>query len=1659
MIAIQKKYKTRLLGLGLLLLVLIPVNILYVGTNFKDSNGTEHELEEDQNSEDNQNNRISAMKAIDSEITFMINDTIMYENGTFYCYIMDYLNFTVQNHTYIEKNQVKITIDGSAEGDQDLTYKDGLNISTITTQFDDDSAGTYECTLTYKNSTGDIKDFYFSIKLNNPAPVITGAWIWDDTYNPSWEPLAEGGIVSTYRETTLYLKVDTINKDDVTEKLVFNYTDGFREISKEITDKSTSGNERSFNSKTNDEGIIIKVNTTSGFEDAWKPRQNMYKVVLNASASGDDYDYLFDFYLEVSNKPPQITMFDFPNGAHEETPDMSKNKYNITMKINATDLEDDLLYFRGDSGERTAIYPSVIGSIEIQSGCEIISPSSPTSANSLKLLSDDNTNTYYDLNYTKNAGGDFIITMNVDPEINYSYIDAFKSGIVLTDNKTDNYDASPYEAYLYIYDFVGSTWDDWINLSQDVIKDADSTLFNKSTEVSKYISENEGIKFRIEYNDDQKDVRVLLKEFNLTLNITRRDSFSSIQVSVVKPTERLPSDPVEIINHWNENEDVWYYTYELVNDPLYYGSYTFILDVQDHGSQAYADVFVEDGESSSDDFIGRAVGTKIFCFGQASSETFNVSSIPQIYTDDVDVKLHTAPLRDETFNVSIELEGIDTTYKGGTTYTKYKVGSGLVLQKNETSTNSTGLGGFGITPDYNVTNTESNVTADDGNVFEINMTQNHQPGEWHFDSVKWTTTLENKWWIDKNNITQIHVNIDNWFNSTSGLTIYFEFWNFTSEKWVLLSGCTDGNLKDTADDTNFEKIVNSPTELEDIIESYYDVNAEDYRSIVNMRIRIEKLAAYQTKDYLISIDYIGLDYTCKNNYTAELTLSRKLNTGVGETFDLVPYRTGATTMRYSAEINVKDLGLYAENFVLSFRFQNGNSSLYYTYYRMISRVFRNDIDSLSIKRLHYYDKEEEINYLGANFTIHVRNPVISCPADFTLNRKSSGMSIESVFFTRNRDQINLTGTLNLQTLKDNETNTHLDLQVQFKYGTEYMSDSGAWIHDNEADTGSTFTYDFTNKKWSFIKTIDSEFNVGVYFCRLYLRNQYGEENFTAWKVVRVQNFQPIDFQFEFYDETLIKIDRSETYSFDFSFLDYDMTTSDATSDPQLISGLLEIRDKSNVLKKINSTDYTFKSKTGNRLLFEVDIFIPSWVKTGPYNETYIEWTLMVNDTGSEMQEQIAVLHYNKTKFVISNNAPTVYAFSTDKSNDRVYRNQNVNFRFKIADPDEVKPNNLEIINLNITDSGSTIRNTLDNDTVGLDNSYRNFSRIITSSDLVGTWVVDVKLNDSDHRIAKYSFTFQVLNNIPVILEYGITPNETKRNTGVGVTFKLNASDVEDTYLGDKKCTGAWVYLRHRGYSEKIRTVSSNIEPYIFNLSGRAGVNKEIWNRTVEFKTTMAGERFFAGNLSVVLNITDSDGATTQINATDLIILNNAPGFTSAKIESLGMTEEDVSYVSDTVVRKKAIDFYLFASDVEGLSSILLSYIEIDPENREIYNSKTFDESNWIYYADYKNTSISLYKLPLNTSKDIREGTVKIEIDDVYIFDTDHGYKSETLYGRTSNYYDFSGITITILEKEEGPDLSSFVLIGTIVGISAIGVITVLGILYWRKKSGWKRFMD
>jgi len=1648
----KNKYLKKITPLLLLLLILIPINVLFFGINTISTSKTNDFTEDGQNDiiKDTPNPSL-----VDNKYELKINSSVMYPNGTRYIFHKDYLYFELLNTTLVSNVRLiipSLTINQafSQTGNKfDLTHYFSV------------AAGTYDAYVSFWNATLKTVKIEFNIKVTMPGPQILRVWA-TDSYQGGWIPLYEAGYYSTYRNTDIEFIVETYNREALVSAVSLNYTDGISNNLINADSGVSSGNRMNY---TFQGGKAIPVYMDQANPNRWKLELTPYKFVFNASYGGAYY--LFEFYLEILNKPPEITMFEIDphiteNPQYQET--------TITVKANASDFEDDYLWYQNT--ERDAKYSDRVNSISTTTGCSIASGS----VSDLEAIDGNG----IDLDFQANQWGEFWMNAQLNPEINISKVDWFGITVRLKDDLTP-----AYSARLEVFNFQTTGWEVLSNLSV-IVASSWTNVHNSSNAlgavtISDYIpEENATMRFRIRYARDSSPANVQIDYVNVTTNLKRRETFSRIVLQLFNPLGVINRE-VELVNCWDSNKNYYWYRTNISNILSNYGTWTARIRFIDHAAEDFLNVVWGNfsGTSSSSpkktynynwnlnnpDFIdpaGQAMATKTFALGIKKQDALNLTGGPNIFPSSWETT------HDQDLQFNMVVNGIDSSNLNSKVYSFRRNPSDFLGQYNYSDLATTN----DSTTAVNVDGTKANLTTNgDNEILNITLTRDLGANQ-RIDAVLWTIQLYKNPGTDPgrlrpSNVSNIFIHINNWFNDTSLFsTTYLEFWNYTSGSWGQpnTGSWTGGALYTTQVNQMFNGEVSNSQDLTNFISS---------SGVMKMRLRIAATNPGIGNDIKLLIDYMNFTVNYTYNYLALLTLQGASSLGQSETtLKLIPTANGPTSIIYSISLNINDLGLEPDVFTIRLAFSNGNSTIEYSNFRIAPRVIKE-----SWVTYYYYDKAAEISYLTKNFTLSILEP------DFTLsptviykNKNTADSTVsDEILLIRNRDRLRLNASLDIGTLSS--TNLNFLYQMQVKQGR--TEEPFLWDKSGTNIDGLIYSKEYT---------IDDTYDYDQYWVRFYTRSPTGRQYATEWQEFRVVNFQPVAFAFTFDHTAKIQNYRGDRINFDFSFLDYDLT-SEYSTDKVHIRFLINNKSNGNAPEWLDAVVDTHDSYSAQRRhTYNCHLDIPFTVQTTSTNMSYWYWQFWVDDSISiekNPQDQISFLNYNQTEWVVINRQPSIDSLTLNGFSEgvQIERHNNVSIRFDINDGDEVINNglNLEVAEFNISTPAGMYDYELDNTSIGISvgGGYRFYTYYINRSSVIDRYNISILVIDSDGATVLASTYFYVINGIPWVEDIWFDPSSVKRNLDgfapdyAPVKFYVNVSDKEDSWFGNNFSDSVSLTIQHKNPYKTSILEKSSITPIVLSMTplycgNNTNGHIETWMATYQFNETVGGDKFYAGELSLFANVTDGEGDSgTKYGTQDFILENYAPQKHKIKDADLDMDESAYYYVKESVAHLKDINVYIFVSDKEGLSMIKLWYFpytgEPGQELRGSLEVVTLESDEWdeklMSTEDGGKTTIYRIKITIKYDR-MPENVRKIEINDLIIYDDDYEFKDDSDYGATFvRIDDIKGVEITFTGESPGQGDPIVVYIAMIVGLGLLGVIVVVGVLYYRKRTGYRKFLD
>ena len=364
---------------------------------------------------------------------------------------------------------------------------------------------------------------------------------------------------------------------------------------------------------------------------------------------------------------------------------------------------------------------------------------------------------------------------------------------------------------------------------------------------------------------------------------------------------------------------------------------------------------------------------------------------------------------------------------------------------------------------------------------------------------------------------------------------------------------------------------------------------------------------------------------------------------------------------------------------------------------------------------------------------------------------------------------------------------------------------------------------------------------------------------------------------------------------------------------------------------------------------------------------------------------------------------------------------------------------------------------------------------------MGRYNISVKIVDFDGYEIIATTYFDVINSPPEVESITYSDNNIYRILDedlpiigylANITFIVNITDVEDSWSNEKgnHSDSVSLTIRHTDpYRDNIEDESPQVTPIKMDLNllyagNVTNGNIETWVGQYQVNETVDGEKFYAGELTVIANATDSEGSFDIETGSPLIVENYAPQKHKIKDSSLDMKDSEYFYFDDEFDfdKEDKIKLYVFASDKEGLSKIKLWFF---PFTGEEGGQELRDKMITISYdiedldTESMGNGVTRYKLTIKKSI-LPDDTIKIEFNDLVIYDNDYGFKHDEDYGKTFvQIKEIKDEEITFVNIPEivGPPILIYIFIG--IGIAALVSIVVVGAIYYRKRTGYRKFLD
>ena len=1582
---------------------------------------------------------------------FYINGTEYYEQNTYYLFQNDTLVFIFKNDTaadnvYLELNHTTIPAqDFLFSLQQNPWALDEWNRTVdINSTFE---VGKFNATLKYGKG-GDSRTFKFYLEVMNPAPRIVYLEMTDSTYHLNPMEIVEGGTYTTYRGTSLSLTACVMNKDGLGN---LGASSGELFYKKNLAGSwqsvvLTEGALHTYNGlPVKNYSTLVALTITPNTNDDWMP--GTYPMYINAT-DDKDASYIFEFNLTIMNTPPQITELSVNPSF---VTDKSASKATITVDVNASDLEDDLLYYTGGA-LRKINYTDRVAMAENISDC--VSLNENSTENSIRYdESIDATKGYvphYNLSVPGSAAlGQFSVNFTISSEINNITQFAFNFRI------KDNISCDTYQRLMiWNYDTPG-----WETVGTNFDLDAGSsftyiTLYVTSN-CEDYVVNTSKVQIMLEYQESSTDETLVVIDYiNITTTVETRATFSSVRLYVYTPFT-LESQSFEIKNYWRTDLNIWRYDMEICMPcKEEWGSLSLVVIVTDYGYHEYWSPTIWGNYSVGDPFSSIDKEPKYFpSKSRATASTSQVIGMG-IATGDVlnftagnptPIINNTNPAYNDDVNITVfvnDPNSPNTNLTGSKAFNATEI----KLQYNTSITYSQG-DEDAIDSSHKLYGNTSLTKNNDNDPFNFTMNEQIDGNHERNQSAIVRFSLRTPWWL-QDNFTSVQIDLDNYFEDNASIdTVYVEFWDFANSKWITPSSgnwdsSSDWSLEDKKDDSTGGKKFTQTWSDNAQIRNCINLDFSLTNQLV-MRIRATA-AAQDTPPINMSIDFVQVTVNWNSYHGAYVSLnsySYESENYITEHFNMTRLNLTSTTTQYSFLFNQETVmrarndKFWSGNYLVDITVQNGNS----TFRILRGRKTSVQLGTNQYEKMTYYNTAEEINFINDEVTIKVD------PRPLTY----SEAYLNNLSIYRYKDQFFANGTLILNsTWKANQ------FKFDLRYGTDSVVTDSDWTEYIRDALPPEFTYSDAQDKWDFnIGVFPKNTIPGAYFVRMFLETVEGQTIATDWRELRILNNPPIDFQVSLAGaESLF---RTNNLSFDWTFTDLDDNT-DIMNYKKAI--YMDIHNRFTDQDERWNTNCYFTKVLGPTFTYHCEILLDRHIDTGMTSVTIDSIYFELNDTDST-QPQVSWLNYTGTQLEIKNNAPTFQLDVTSNitAGSQLFRENGIQFQFNVSDVDDIYYQNITVVNCSLWFDDNWVLSPTDGQiSYDVADNRREYDYHVLRNSALGTLNFSIIANDTDGRTVKDDYQIVIVNNIPVIVNVSYNDNLNLAAVGVyrnneTLRVRIAIQDIEDSWLGDNYVDSVAIIINHSTY-----TNGAN-DPWIINMQpmveGKASNNyTETWGRNIVFNVSQSQGIFYAGDLRMTININDSDTSNANSYGHVLKVLNAVPTTTTKKVWDMTTSKE--WYIPNNITEDNDLNITIFVSDHEGLYLIKITYLQGGTEATAQTLSLDFGVDDWdtgtVNGTSYVSIIFEASSLEIDSF---------LRIKWITIYDIDHGHKHATELGATE-LRKAPLQNIDILSKIPiGPETNPFEVLAWVGIISSIGAVAVVGVWYWRKKMGYRKYMD
>ncbi|MBD3354090.1 MAG: hypothetical protein GF364_21590 [Candidatus Lokiarchaeota archaeon] len=1572
---------------------------------------------------------------------FYINGTEIFEEGTWHFFLNESLELAID---------VTADVDDAYFWYQYSTGGTEYNSSSLSSgtshdynqsfYFDGNTqTGLYNAQIILKNTSGSFQNYSFYFDIADPEPVIYAVYLRDVTWKNTWTRIYEGQRWYTYRDTTLEIGAKVGNMDDITSisSVELVYEDGNNTIYDSIS--MTKGTEETFRDVP-----VYNYNTSGGIEtdfnagserNRWIPGDAYDANITATDVNGGEW--VFPFKIEILNRAPKITEFEV-TGANIPTP--SSNGDIVTVTVNVSDLEDDVVYQADNTiNVENTLGPASYGIDEEGVNIDWITPGPYLEqiqyVNQLGHQVEIDQNGAYWVNLTV---GEFYEKHITSWNIGISYWTNSSNALELWMlNETALGGNGTW--YKTGHTFTGS--DSGPSWQHDLVIFPSGS--DPDVDLEEFCTERYGHQVRLKINKTSAGaINFTLDSINVTYKCDRRYSVTKLELLVWGPRDSLNEfEIIDISDFWDTDWALgnrWSYEYNLTE--TINGTYTFVVRAYDWGSLITDNIqdvrFINFPLNSR----GRVEASYLVNYGVPRGKINNITE------SGVQVANRDALDPDSSATVTITVsDTTDDTH--ALKYYNNTVRPQILYQQNGSVYYTVGTNNFTQVELSQLSGDGNYMNENGNNTLNVTMTQESQ------QSLIFEYRLSEFPWLGEDNITGLKPHWNWFFDKDPNMAfsaIRISFWNWSASDWTstVWQNSSGDPFSPVPEDNNVTGRVYSAQSWLTDTDSIKDIVNETYSNKVLVRFEIINPSDYQY-NLNACIAYQALEIRYDNYFTADAVVFSE-DTGTN-TYAMADIGHTGTTKQWQVNIPVNEA--LPNDYMIVFFLQNGNSTA-----RIFAGRYQSYDTGASYKYVVQtgYDEEE---WWVMNQTMSVRPRTLS-----------SSVNLGNSYVKRTSDLFQVNGTLSSEA--QIAAGNYSSFEIQMRRGGDQLISN--WLYYPQV--GINFDYQYTTGFWNLSKTFTDVISAGRYYYRLLLTTNDDNVYATEWEDVRILNYQPnvqdyvVDAGTDYYRE-------NTEFDFEMQIRETETNVNDLTLE-FVLPCLDRTNDNNPFLWKKQISDPTVEDQGDGVYNISGSFKFSKDIHIGDYDNIYFSIT-----DDDAIWPQTGALRIPKSITILNNAPQIVTSLSSNVTNDDIYRDKTVNLYWNYSDVDDPYPlDNFTFSVFNIEDPDSSITGLNTGDIVYdplPDKMLFGYNYTFGKTAILGTYTFTIEVEDPDGANVLQTIDIDVLNNLPVVTEIIIENLETgqyatlnqdgnisqfwiKRNTQ---QFKLtvNLSDVEDSYLGDNQINKVYYEIRHE-YS-----VATSGDPWTSSISwdtnltilkdaGENGNGIETWTGTYSLPVDT---EFYSGPCYLRIYMVDGDDDSGVSGDTLFLVNNSAPKFgaTPYQIKIEGVTD------ATEVIRGQDIKIWVNAEDDD-----------YDPEDTDngLYISKIDYRYKITRGAWHRTVSVTVNDgewnvdssgsiiLTLKTDDDNNEipenpdgSPMNITILSITIYDNDVGYIEDIdLTGDDRATLTEINYQIAFIEPDKPfPIWLIFVIIGAAVG----GV--VFFIWYYKKYFSYKKYMD